>query len=221
MKCKLYSQRFFKKWLAAAAVGLLAVIAISSPVNAETFTLSELVAGESFTVGGVTFSNWFYDPDESTALANIVTIETINDAGLPGFRLHGNNELVGDDQKLKYGFVVSTPNAVMSGALLWVTDFVALPLEDAKFDIFLRDDTPEAGLEVHVRNSAELIPIDAEALKEPLPGLPFDATVETRTTGNAIVAVNTYETRIILLAEGRRTNLGFLPGAVYLPLLLN
>lgn len=66
MKRKIYSQRFFKKWLAAAAVGLLAVIAISSPVNAETFTLAELTAGESFTVGGITFSNWIFDFEDST-----------------------------------------------------------------------------------------------------------------------------------------------------------
>ena len=65
LKRVLQPQRFFKMWAAAAAVGLIAVMAIASPANAR-FTLEGLDGGQSFTVGDVTFYNWSFDASEST-----------------------------------------------------------------------------------------------------------------------------------------------------------
>ncbi|MBW2282757.1 MAG: hypothetical protein JRG82_18645, partial [Deltaproteobacteria bacterium] len=68
---------------AVAAVGLLACIVFSGPVNATTFTLAELIApsgGPSFVVGNLEFSDW--SSDLSTVNTNIVTVTTIDDPDL-------------------------------------------------------------------------------------------------------------------------------------------
>ena len=212
-------QQFFKIWAARAAIGLITVIAISSSVNAETYTLAKLAGGESFTVGGVTFFGWTF-ADDSTVNPVEVTIDTIDDPNLPGFRVNGNNELVGDDKKLIYSFSVSTTSALMAGALLWLTDYQAQPPEDVEIAINLKDDSVETDLEVEVGVGREVALIDAAALSDHVAVLTFDAKVTTDLDRGAIGAVNIYETRIIL-PFAARDPVGFLPGGVYLPTLLH
>jgi hypothetical protein len=44
-----------------ALIGLLACIAFSSPTSAATFTLAELAAGQTFTIGSVEFVDWVFE----------------------------------------------------------------------------------------------------------------------------------------------------------------
>ena len=91
--------------------GLLAVglgLALSGPANAETFTLAELDAGQTFTVGTLQFSDWNFDEIFSTVDPSVVTVETIDDPTPPGFTVYSNGELSGDDSSLEYEFTVST-----------------------------------------------------------------------------------------------------------------
>ena len=50
-----------KQDIAEAAVALLVALALSCPASAETFTLAELDAGQTFTVGNLQFSDWSFD----------------------------------------------------------------------------------------------------------------------------------------------------------------
>ena len=201
LKHELHPQRIPKMRVAAAVVGILAVIAISSPVNAqETFTLAELAAGEEFTIGGVLFSSWTVDSD-TTVPAIAITIDTIDDPNLPGFRVNGNGELIGDETELIYTFTVTAINAVMSGGLLSLTGFEA-PEDEGEISIDLRDDSVGTGLELEVfvndgTQGTKLI--DAAALSDSVTSLEFEARLKLDIREAGILRVDTYETRIIKL----------------------
>ena len=126
LKLNFHSQRFFKMWSAAATVGLLAVIAFSSPTSAATFTLAELAAGQTFTIGSVEFVDWVFE--NPTVNLNVVTVDTIDDVNLPGFQVNGNGELR-IEVELEYTFTVRTTNdePLIRGALLEITAYSAAP----------------------------------------------------------------------------------------------
>lgn len=152
---KRFSKIFFERGGAAAAVSLLACLVLSSSANALTFTLAELDAGDSFTIGNLEFFDW--DIGMTTVDTNIVTLTTVDTDTLPGFMINGNGEFeiedvqMGDDPRMiDYSYSVRTVDqrAVIGGALLWATNY---SIENgAKLDITLADQAGFVDLDVTI-----------------------------------------------------------------------
>ena len=141
LKSVVQPQRFFKMWASAVAVGLIAVMAVSSPVNAETFTLDELTRGPGFTIGEVRFTRW--EVREASGDPSKITVDTIDDPNLPGFQLNGNGQLADGDAELKYTFDVETTSEqhLILGGQLNLTSHTAD--EDGEISILLQEEDPE------------------------------------------------------------------------------
>jgi len=138
-----------KSCTAETVVAFLFGFALSGPVNAETFTLAELDAGQPFTIGNLQFSDWNFDQVFSTVDPSVVTVETIDDPTRPGFTVFANGELSGEDSSLEYKFTVSTTDGLsrIGAGLLELTDQTSPA--GAEIEVTLEEDAA-AGEEVRL-----------------------------------------------------------------------
>jgi len=197
LKRNFHSQRFFKMLSAAAAVGLLACIAFSSPTSAATFTLAELAAGQTFRIGSVEFVDWVFE--NPTIDLNVVTVDTIDDVNLPGFQVNGNGEL-SIEVELEYTFTVRTTNdePLIRGALLEITEYSAAP--ESEINVKLEGENNFAGLKletfVNDRDGSTVLE-DGQGVEPPVASLPLRSKVilDIKGLDPAVISLDTYTTQ--------------------------
>jgi hypothetical protein len=182
---------------AAAAVGLLACIAFSSPTSAATFTLAELAAGQTFRIGSVEFVDWVFE--NPTIDLNVVTVDTIDDVNLPGFQINGNGEL-SIELELEYTFTVRTTNdePLIRGALLKITEYAAAP--ESEINVNLEGQNNFAGLKLETfvnDRDGKTVLIDGQGVEPPVASLPLRSKVILDITGfdPAVISLDTYTTQ--------------------------
>jgi PKD repeat protein len=184
-------------WSAAAAVGLLACIAFSSPTRAATFTLAELAGGQTFRIGSVEFVDWAFE--NPTINMNVVTVETIDDVNQPGFQVNGNGEL-DNEVELEYTFTVRTTDdeILIRGALLEITAYSAAP--ESEINVRLGGENNFAGLEletfVNDRDGSTVLQ-DGQGVEPPVASLPLRGKVVLDIAGldPAEISLDTYTTQ--------------------------
>jgi hypothetical protein len=192
----------------AAAVGLLAAVAFSSPAHAETFSLALLDAGADFTVGGLRFDNFVFDSLGSRNVdpnfINITSTET-----LPGFVVSGG--MVGDGVTLQFDYtVVAVGDEKIGGALVWLTDFIAIP--EAEIEVVMKEDS---GLFREIRAQVFSPPPPLDFLADSDSIIPFatalairsELTQDARGTGG-VVATGSYANLFFVVPEPGAAALG-------------
>jgi len=128
-----FSEILFKMGGAAAAVGLLACVAFSSPANAATFTLAELAAGQDLFAGNLRFFDFSVPESGGDNPLNLITVTTIDSDLVPGFAVNGNGLFFqeGDPTFNKPEFLnieykvetIGVGPHFIGGALLWANDY--------------------------------------------------------------------------------------------------
>ena len=197
----------------AAAVGLLAAVAFSSPVHAETFTLAALDAGADFTVGDLHFDNFVFDSlgsrNVNPLLVNITSTETAlpgTTTLLQGFVVSGG--MIGDNTTLQFDYtVLALGGEEMSGVVVWLTDFFA-PLESGITLLMSEDNDEFSEIGATVNPPFNEFVISSDTI------IPFATALEIR--GEAIlnggvggaVAVNSFEHLFLVVPEPGAAALG-------------
>ncbi len=109
----------------AAAVGLLAAVAFSSPAHAISFTLAQLDAGADFEAGGLRFDNFVFDSLGSRNVEPLlIHITAFYDPPLAGFVV--SDGMFGD-LTLQFDYTVTALDAEgIGGVAIRLTDYHTL-----------------------------------------------------------------------------------------------
>jgi len=156
----------------AAAVGLLAAVAFSSPTHAVSFTLAQLDAGADFEAGGLRFDNFVFDSVGSRNVdPSLINITSVESGLLAGITVSGG---MSGDLTLQFDYTVTAVGAdEISSALIWLTDFDAVGVDWEIAGSLSEDGDAFRDLEFFVDPLSTLL-VDADTI------IPFASHLELR-----------------------------------------